>query len=113
MVRSDNTVDASVDGAAAARANAPLLYTSPGSLDTATCDYLTRYAPSTVVMVGGTTALSETVEASVKALGYKPLRVAGADRSETAVELGDLVSTLKAATGQKGDTGAQGANGAT
>lgn len=113
LVRSDNTVDASVAGAAAARAGAPLLYSSPETLDGATRDYLVRYQPTTVVLVGGTKALSQTVEASVKTLGYAPLRVTGADRAETAVKLGDLVSSLPAAKGQKGDPGATGAAGAT
>jgi hypothetical protein len=122
LVRSDNTVDASLAAAAAARAGAPLLYTSPTSLDAGVSTYLGSMNPSTVVIVGGTGAISARVEATLTRDGYHVVRIGGANREATAVALAALVKDFSAQgpegpvgpvgpAGPKGDTGAAGAQG--
>lgn len=117
LVRSDTTVDASVAAPAATRAEAPLLYTDPTSLDGVTRDYLTKYQPTTVVLVGGPAALSDRIDVAVQSMGYRTYRAQGADRAATAVALADLVADLpdagsSGATGPVGPAGPRGPAGA-
>ncbi|MCU1374057.1 MAG: protease-like protein [Actinomycetia bacterium] len=87
--------DALAGGPLAAHATGPLLLTGAAGLDRRTADELRRaVAPGAVVyLLGGLSALSAGVEASVRQLGFVARRLAGADRYTTAVavahELGD------------------------
>jgi putative cell wall-binding protein len=82
-----NYPDALAAGAAAARANAPILLTGTSSLPGATAAELSRLHPSQIIVMGGTGAVSDGVVAQLG--GYAPsvLRIAGADRYTTAVAL--------------------------
>lgn len=64
----------------------PVLLTRPGSLPAATSEALAALAPSTVVIVGGSAAVSEAVEAQL-AQDYTVERVAGPDRYGTAAAI--------------------------
>jgi hypothetical protein len=110
LVRSDNTVDASLAAAAAARVGAPLLYTAPTSLDAGVSTYLGSMKPSTVVIVGGTGAISAGVESTLTGSGYHVVRIGGANREATAVALADLVKDV-ANVGPAGPAGPAGAAG--
>lgn len=70
-------------GGLAAFAGTPILITPTESLHPAVASWLAGDAPSATVLLGGTAALSTTVEQQVP----NPQRIAGAERSETAVQL--------------------------
>ena len=94
--------DALVGGPLAAHLGGPLLLTGPDALDPRAQGEISRVLPpgGTVFLLGGAAALSASVEESVTALGYLPVRVAGADRYATAAavasELGDPATVLEA-----------------
>ena len=84
--------DALSAGPVAARERVPLLLTAPDTLPGATRAALLYGDVETtgleqVVVVGGPAAVSDRVVRQVQALGLKVLRVAGATRQETAVEV--------------------------
>lgn len=70
---------------AAAAKHAPLLLTQPGGLPSEVEAELTSLAPKTVVVVGGTGAISNAVISELKALPSGPSvsRISGADRYAT------------------------------
>ena len=97
----DVFADALVAGPFAARGIHPVLLSSPAALHAATASYLSSAGISHVVLMGGTAALSETVEASVEDLGIEVTRVAGDTRHDTAAKAADLVEgRYSAAAGQ-------------
>lgn len=66
----------------------PLLLTHPGHLPSATAAEITRLQPSSIIIVGGDTAVQPEVEAALADVappGASVTRVAGSDRYETAV----------------------------
>jgi putative cell wall-binding protein len=67
--------------------DAPLLLTTPDALPAAVRNELSRLQPLEVVILGGPAAVSPDVEAEVAALGLRTVRIAGATRVETAVEV--------------------------
>ena len=71
--------------------DAPLLLTNPAGLDARVEAELQRVLTptQTVYLLGGTAALSQAVEDRVRALGYTPLRLAGPDRFQTALQVAD------------------------
>ena len=71
--------------AAANLAPAGLLLTEPDRLAPAAAEAIQRHEPSTVVLVGGTAALSDQVADDVRALGVGVQRVAGPTRVDTAL----------------------------
>lgn len=76
--------DALAAAAAAATDRAPVLLTRPDLLPGATAAELVRLAPDQVVVVGGTTAISESVAQDVAATtGAVVTRVSGPDRYAT------------------------------
>ncbi len=76
---------------AAAVEGAPLLLTRPGGLPSAVRAELSRLQPSTVVIVGGTSAVSSAVATTIAGLAFDPTvtRIAGDDRYETSREIAD------------------------
>jgi putative cell wall-binding protein len=79
--------DALAASPVAHRAGGPLLLTTPGSLAPAVATELARLRASRVVIVGGTGAISSTVETSLRGRGLIVTRVSGADRYATAAAL--------------------------
>ncbi len=86
-----NFPDALAISPVAARKNMPILLTDPSSLTTVTSDAIASVGASATVIVGGTAAVSESVEASLAALTPErvPLRLGGDDRWETAKVIDD------------------------
>ncbi|MDE0676549.1 MAG: cell wall-binding repeat-containing protein [Acidimicrobiaceae bacterium] len=82
--------DALVAGPFAARGSHPVLLTPPDELYPDIADYLVSVGIAHVVLMGGTAALSETVEQSIKDLGIDVSRVAGSTRYDTAVKAAEL-----------------------
>ncbi|MDQ1495629.1 MAG: hypothetical protein QOG69_2112, partial [Actinomycetota bacterium] len=89
LARGDLFPDALAGGPLAAHVKGPLLITSPSALDAATKAEIQRVAPagSTVYLLGGTAALSPSIDAAVKAAGYTTVRVSGPNRFATAVAI--------------------------
>jgi len=82
LARADNWADAVSGGAYSAYSGSPVLLTSGDQLDPAVSEFLARPGMERRVALGGRAALSDTVIAQAKAL-----RVSGADRTATAVEI--------------------------
>jgi putative cell wall-binding protein len=95
-------------GAAAAGRRAPLLLTAPGSLPSATARELRRLAPGSVVIVGGTGAVSSAVEAQVQGLGLPVRRISGSDRYRTAVGVAEELPSSRSFIVASGDGFADG-----
>ncbi len=82
-----NFPDALSAAPAAAHLGGPLLLTAPGSLPASVAAEIRREQPAKVVIVGGTAAVSGSVEAQVRALVPDVVRVAGPDRFETSAAI--------------------------
>ena len=94
LSRSDLFADALGGSALAAHKGGPLLLTSTKQLDASTARELTRIlAPgSKVYLLGGDSAISPAVEASVRHLGFNVDRIGGSDRYSTAVQVAQTAS---------------------
>lgn len=79
--------DALSGSATAAMTHSPLLLTAPNSLPDATRAELERRAPSRIVILGGTGAVSSTVAQQLRAYAPKVDRIAGADRYATSIAI--------------------------
>jgi len=82
----------------------PLLLVPPSGLTAEVSQEITRAAPvkATVYILGGSGAIPLSVDAALTALGYVPVRLAGADRFGTAVAIAGALgnpSTVFEATG--------------
>jgi putative cell wall-binding protein/6-phosphogluconolactonase (cycloisomerase 2 family) len=88
------------DALAAGAAGAPLLLTGRDSLPSSTAAQLSRLAPTTVEIVGGTATVSKAVMAAVHDLlpGAVVRRIAGVDRYQTAAALAAAAGTAGTAT---------------
>jgi hypothetical protein len=89
LSRDDTYLDALGGSALAAVKQGPLLITPTGSLHPSTQAELQRIlgGSGVVYLLGGTVALSATVERQVRALGYQPVRLWGQDEHATAVAI--------------------------
>jgi putative cell wall-binding protein len=80
--------DSLAGGSPAGRMKAPILLTPRGELPTATRAELVRLAPRSIVILGGTTAVSSNVEAALRSLTSGTVgRIAGRDRFATAAAI--------------------------
>ena len=75
----------------------PLLLTPSAALSSSTATELRRVLPAgrTVYLLGGTAALSPAVADAVTSLGYRVVRLGGADRYATAVRISGQLGTPK------------------
>ena len=92
VASADVFADALVAGPFAARGNHPVLLTSSDELHAEVAGYLSAEGISHVVLMGGTAALSDTVESSLTDLGVSVTRLAGTTRYDTAVKAAELVT---------------------
>ena len=101
LARADIFPDALAGVPLAAQVHGPLLLTPPSSLPIAVLNEIQRVLPvgGPVFLLGGTAALSATVEQQLVTLGYLPHRISGMDRFDTAVQiahaLGDPTTILE------------------
>lgn len=98
LARADAFPDGLAGAALAADKNGPLMLTPPTALDGRVLDEIMRVLPAgkTVYLLGGTGALSTTVENAVKAApgkSYTVKRLAGADRTATSIAIANEVSS--------------------
>jgi putative cell wall-binding protein len=102
LARADAFPDALTGGPLAAHVGGPLLITASSTLDPRVATEIQRVAAigATVYVLGGSAALSPSIDAALTALGYKPVRVAGTDRYATAVavagQLGNPTTVFEA-----------------
>jgi YVTN family beta-propeller protein len=91
LARADTYPDALVGAPLAAANNAPLLYTSGSTLPADTKAEIERVLARgrTVYLLGGTSAIPQTVASEVSSMGYDVVRVGGANRYATAVAVAD------------------------
>ena len=71
----------------AAKYGAPILLVKPGELEAALEAEITRLAVKTIFIAGGTGAVSQKVEDTLKAKGIAVTRLSGKDRYETSVAI--------------------------
>ncbi len=91
IIASERSVaDAVAAGPLAAAGPFPLLLTAPDALDPRITEYLADHEIEHVVLVGGTTAITPTVQESLEAAEITVTRLAGRDRSDTARLAADL-----------------------
>ncbi|MGA9276036.1 cell wall-binding repeat-containing protein, partial [Ilumatobacter sp.] len=79
-----NYPDALGAGPAAAQQQGPLLMVQPGNIPAVTADELDRLNPTNIVVVGGPSAVSESVATDLEAFGTVT-RLSGENRYQTAV----------------------------
>jgi putative cell wall-binding protein len=79
--------DALTAGASAAIGNYPLLLTRRDGVPPVTMEELSRLDPETILVAGGTSAVSDAVVAQLATLNRPVQRIAGADRYATAVAI--------------------------
>ena len=99
LSRSDTFADAVSGSALAAAKHGPLLLTPPTSLNAGTKAEIKRVlgsTTSTVYLLGGTAAISTSVENSIKAMGYTTKRLSGSDRYATSVAIAKAISASPA-----------------
>ena len=84
--------DALVAGPFAARGRHPILLNPSARLHDSVTRYLASAGVEHAVLMGGTAALSEEVESSVKDLKIKVTRIAGTSRYDTSVKAAELVA---------------------
>jgi putative cell wall-binding protein len=92
LTRADSFADALAATPLAARKIGPLLLTPPTQLDAAVRNEILRIlSPGrTVYILGGTAAVSAGTESILRADGYTVVRLAGANRFATAVQVADV-----------------------
>ena len=89
--------DALAGGAAAAAEDAPMLLVNTDGVPAATGAELARLAPSKIVLLGGNTIIPPAVEAALSgylAPGGEIVRLSGANRYETAVNISQSFATV-------------------
>lgn len=79
--------DALAAGGMAAEMGWPVLLTQSDVLTGATRDYLAEAGITEVKLMGGTAAIADTVQTELEAMGIATDRLAGASRSQTAIEV--------------------------
>ncbi|WP_162802855.1 cell wall-binding repeat-containing protein [Ornithinimicrobium avium] len=82
--------DALAGAGAAGAAAAPVLLTRQDTLPAVAAAELVRHQPDTVYVLGGTTAVSDSVVDQIEALGLTVVRVGGTDRYGTAAAVAAL-----------------------
>ncbi len=103
---STHLVDAATAAPYARKLRAPLLLTPSAALSGSVADDLRRRGATSVIIVGGTTAVSQAVADAVRGLGITVSRVAGADRYATAAlvarRVGGAKKRIVVASGEDG-----------
>lgn len=82
-----NFPDALAGSPAAAKVNGPILLTARDALPAATATELARLHPSTIVILGGTGSVSDSVAGQLRAYAASVQRWSGANRFETAAAI--------------------------
>lgn len=87
VVSGENYPDALAASGLAGALNAPIVSTKPKELTSQSADTLKQLAPSRIIVIGGTAAVSDNVFNSLKSYASDVTRIAGASRVETALNV--------------------------
>ncbi len=90
VARGDDFPDALAGGPLADGAQMPLLLTEPGVLSAPTAHALQVLDIQSVIILGGSAAVSDATEQQIDALGISTQRLAGLDRQQTAIAIADF-----------------------
>lgn len=91
LTSSDKMVDSLASSPYGVGIKAPTLLVDKESISKEVLSEIKRLNPSKIIIAGGKLSISEKVEDQIKQLGIKQQRIAGHDRFETAVKLGEQV----------------------
>lgn len=90
LTRGDGFADVLSTGAMAYFASVPVLLTQTSTLTDVTAAALDDLEIRTVIVAGGTAAVSEAVVDAIEAKGIRVIRIAGTNRQETSVEMAEF-----------------------
>ncbi|WP_421381670.1 cell wall-binding repeat-containing protein [Bacillus salacetis] len=93
LARADDPADALAAASLAGVKDSPILLTYPKSLDDSVLIELTRLGAKKVYLLGGTSAISNTVETTLKSHNFTVQRIEGANRYETAFNINKTAGT--------------------
>ncbi|MDQ0482698.1 cell wall-binding repeat-containing protein [Guptibacillus hwajinpoensis] len=93
LARSDEFPDSLAASPLASKLNSPILLTKKTGISAEVLTELKRLEADHVVMIGGENAIPEKVSDKLKSTGITPLRIAGANRYETATEIARLIDS--------------------
>ena len=91
LTSSDKMVDSLAASPKGIAINAPTLFVEKDSIMDEVLQEIKRLNPSKIIIAGGEESISDDVAKQLQQLGIKQQRVAGADRFETAVKLGEEI----------------------
>lgn len=91
ITSSDKMVDSLAASPKGIAINAPTLFVEKDSIMDEVLQEIKRLNPSKIIIAGGEESISDDVEKQLQQLGIKQQRIAGADRFETAVKLGEEI----------------------
>ncbi|WP_139905308.1 endo-1,4-beta-xylanase [Clostridium thermarum] len=95
LARGDEFADALAAAPLAKQLNAPILLTSPKSLDARVISELKRLNAKKVYIIGGTGAIYPEVENTVKSMGIGVERIGGSDRYATSLAIANKMANNK------------------
>ena len=91
ITSSDKMVDSLAASPKGIAINAPTLFVEKDSIMDEVIQEIKRLNPSKIIIAGGEESISDDVAKQLQQLGIKQQRIAGADRFETAVKLGEEI----------------------
>ena len=91
ITSSDKMVDSLAASPKGIAINAPTLFVEKDSIMDEVLQEIKRLNPSKIIIAGGEESISDDVAKQLQQLGIKQQRIAGADRFETAVKLGEEI----------------------
>jgi len=93
LARANDPADALAASGLSGVKIAPILLTYSSKLDLTVLDELNRLNPDKIYVLGGTAAISATVENDLENKGYTVTRLAGSSRFETAAKINEAVKS--------------------
>lgn len=94
LARADNPADALSAAGLVGVKDAPILLTYPNRLDSITINEIKRLNATKVYILGGSAAISQSVESHLKELGFTVQRISGSDRFETSYKINQEAGLL-------------------
>lgn len=91
LASSENYPDALASSGLSTKLKAPILLTEENKLAKDSLNEIIRLGAKNIYIVGGNKAINETVEEELIAKGLNVIRIAGSNRDNTAIEIGELV----------------------
>lgn len=93
IVNGENFPDALSATSLAKKYNAPILLTQSSTLDSNTSNQLERLNVKNVIIVGGDSVVTTSVENTIKDMGIEVTRYKGQNRNETSIKVAEQIGT--------------------